>query len=55
MARYRKVYLEENIARVHLSMLAIENMPEQKVKKDLEEALLFHTEAYGIVVKRPDR
>lgn len=55
VARYRKVYLEENIARAHLSMLAIENMPERKVEKDLEETLLFHTEAYGIVVNRPDR
>ena len=32
VARYRKVYLEENIARAHLSMLAIENMPEQEVR-----------------------
>ncbi len=55
VARYRKVYLEEYIARAHLSMLAIESMPERKVEKDLEEALLFHTEAYGIVVKKPDR
>ena len=36
-------------------MLAIENMPERKVEKALEETLLFHTEAYGIVVNRPDR
>lgn len=55
VARYRKVYLEESIARAYLSMLAIENMPERKVGKDLEETLLFHTEAYGIVVNRPDR
>ena len=55
VARYRKVYLEENIARAYLSMLAIESMPEKKVGKDLEKTLLFHTEAYGIVVNRPDR
>ncbi len=55
VARYRKVYLEENIARAHLSMLAIENMPDKEVDKTLEEALLFHTEAYGIVLNRPDR
>ena len=55
VARYRKVYLEENIARAHLSMLAIENMPEREVEKTLEEALLFHTEAYGIVLNQPDR
>ncbi|MCH8237724.1 MAG: HAMP domain-containing histidine kinase [Proteobacteria bacterium] len=55
VARYRKVYLEENIARAHLSMLAIENMPEREVDKGLEETLLFHTEAYGIVLNRPQR
>jgi signal transduction histidine kinase len=55
VARYRKVYLEENIARAHLSMLAIETMPDKEVDKVLEEALLFHTEAYGIVLNKPDR
>ena len=54
VARYRKVYLEENIARAHLSMVAIETMPEREVEKNLEEALLFHTEAYGIVLNKPD-
>ena len=33
VARYRKVYLEENIARAHLSMLAIETMPDKEVEK----------------------
>ncbi len=55
IARYRKVYLEENIARAHLSMLAVEIMPGEKIGKPLEEVLLFHTAAYGIVVNRPDR
>ena len=36
-------------------MLAVEVMPGEKVEKPLEEALLFHTEAYGIVVNRLDR
>ena len=55
IARYRKVYLEENLARAHLSMLAVENMPSKKIDKSLEKMLLFHTEAYGIVLNRPDR
>ena len=55
ISRFRKVYFEENITRAHLSMLAVEVMPGEKVEKPLEEALLFHTEAYGIVVNRPDR
>lgn len=55
VARYRKVYLEENLARAHLSMLAVDVMPEEKVSETLEKALLFHTEAYGIVLNLPDR
>ena len=55
IARYRKVYLEENLARAHLSMLAVDVMPKEKVSDTLEKALLFHTEAYGIVLNLPDR
>lgn len=55
VARYRKVYLEENIARGHLSMAALETMPEEPVAKALEQALLFHTNAYSIVLDRPER
>ena len=55
VARYRKVYLEENIVRGHLSMIALETMPEKPVAKALEQALLFHTSAYSIVLDRPER
>ncbi|MBI3113922.1 MAG: HAMP domain-containing histidine kinase [Rhodospirillales bacterium] len=55
VARYRKVYLEENIVRGHLSMIALETMPEEPVAKALEQALLFHTNAYSIVLDRPER
>ena len=55
IARFRKVYLEENLARAHLSMLAVEGMPDGKISKSLEQSLLFHTQAYGIVLNRPDR
>ncbi|MDA1090240.1 MAG: HAMP domain-containing sensor histidine kinase [Proteobacteria bacterium] len=55
ISRFRKVYFEENIIRAHLSMLAVEIMPGEKIGKPLEEALLFHTAAYGIVVNSPDR
>lgn len=55
VARYRKVYLEENIVRGHLSMVALETMPEEPVAKALEQALLFHTNAYSIVLDRPER
>lgn len=55
IARFRKVYFEETITRAHLSMLAVEIIPGEKIDKPLEEILLFHTAAYGIVVNRPDR
>ena len=55
VSRFRKVYFEENVTRAHLSMLAVEIMPGEKIEKPLEEALLFHTAAYGIVVNSPDR
>ncbi len=55
VARYRKAYLEETIARGHLSMIAIETMPDAPVAKALEQALLFHTSAYSVVLVRPDR
>ncbi len=55
IARFRKVYLEENLARAHLSMLAVEGMPDGKISKSLEQNLLLHTQAYGIVLNRPDK
>jgi signal transduction histidine kinase len=55
VSRFRKVYLEETIAKAHLSMVAIEKMPDKPLDKKLEEALLFHTEAYAIVLNRPDK
>ena len=55
ISRFRKVYLEENLARAHLSMLAVEGMPDGKISKSLEQSLLLHTQAYGIVLNRPDK
>ncbi len=54
IARFRKVYLEENLARAHLSMVAVEGMPDGKISNSLEQSLLLHTEAYGIVLNRPE-
>jgi signal transduction histidine kinase len=55
IARYRKVYLEETLARAHLSLVAVEGMQDGKINKSLEQILLRHTEAYGIVLNRPER
>ena len=55
ISRFRKVYLEERIVRAHLSTLALEAIPEGAVGKDLETDLLFHAEAYGIALSRPEK
>ncbi len=55
IARYRKVYLEEHLARAHLIMLAVERIPSEEIDESLEKMLLLHTETYGIVLNRPDR
>ena len=55
IGRYRKVYLEDRIARAHLAMLALDSLPDIALGRDLENDLLFHTDTYGIVLNRPDR
>ncbi|NQV47197.1 MAG: HAMP domain-containing histidine kinase [Rhodospirillaceae bacterium] len=53
ISRYRKAYLEEHIATAHLAALALEATPDNMVSKELENELLFHADAYGIVLKYP--
>lgn len=55
VARFRKSYLEERVAKAYLSMLAVDMMPGKEVGKDLQDALLYHTKAYAIVLNRPDK
>jgi len=55
ISRFRKVYLEEHIVRAQLSTLALEAIPEDAVGPKLRDELLFHAEAYGIVLNRPDQ
>lgn len=55
VSNFRKAYLEEHVVRAHLSTLAFEALPEEAVNRRLEEVLLNHTAAYGIVLKGPDR
>jgi len=54
VSRYRKSYMEESIAKAYLSLLALNAMPEKDPGRDLSNTLLFHTDAYGIVLNRPD-
>jgi signal transduction histidine kinase len=55
VARYRKVYLEEHIAKAHLATLALDATPDNMVSPELEKELLLHADAYGITLKHPDR
>ena len=53
VSRYRKVYMEERIVRAHLATLALEALPDGEVGQQLGDDLLFHAEAYGIVLLQP--
>ncbi len=55
VSRYRKVYMEERIVRAHLATLALEAIPEGNIDKNLEDELLYHADAYGIVLHRPEQ
>lgn len=55
ISRFRKVYLEDHIVRAQFSTLALEAIPEDAVGPKLRDELLFHAEAYGIVLNRPDQ
>jgi len=55
VSRFRKVYLEDHLQRAYLSTLTLEAMPYQQIDKELETKLLFHAEAYAIVLNRPER
>lgn len=50
IARYRKVYLEDHMQAAHLAALALEAAPDQMVNEELENRLLKHAEAYGVVL-----
>ncbi|SCA56455.1 putative sensor histidine kinase [Candidatus Terasakiella magnetica] len=50
IARYRKVYLKEHMETAHLAALALEAAPDQMVDEELENRLLKHAEAYGVVL-----
>ncbi|MBT6608905.1 MAG: HAMP domain-containing histidine kinase [Rhodospirillaceae bacterium] len=55
VSQFRKAYLEEHVVRAHLSTLAFEAIPKEAIDRKLEETLLDHAEAYGIVLKGPER
>jgi signal transduction histidine kinase len=55
VGRFRKVYLEDQIAKAHLAALALEASPDEAVAQPLTMDLLTHAGAHAIVVKAPDR
>lgn len=55
VARYRKTYLEEHIARGHLASLALEATADHMVSGELEEKLLDHAGAYSVALKEGER
>jgi signal transduction histidine kinase len=55
ISRFRHEYLNDRIARAHLATQTLEATPDAFVSRDVERALLFHAEAYGIVLRYPDQ
>ncbi len=55
IARFRRDYLAERIAKAHLAVLALEATPDNMVGKELETALLSHAGAYAIVLTDAQR
>jgi signal transduction histidine kinase len=55
VGRFRKVYLEDQIAKAHLAALALEASPNKAVNDPLAMDLLMHAGAHAIVLKAPQR
>lgn len=55
VSRFRKVYLEEQIAAAHLATLALEQYSGRNVSEKLRQRLLSHTNTYNIVLRQPKR
>lgn len=54
IARFRKTYLEEHIAKAQIAALAVEAAPDMRLGSDLEMELLINAGAYGVVLRKPD-
>jgi signal transduction histidine kinase len=55
VSRFRKSYLEDQIAKANLAILAVEASPDNIVGKKLSADLLLQAGAHGIVLKEPER
>lgn len=50
IARYRLVYLQDHMKSAHLAALALKAAPDFMVQQDLEDRLLEHADAFGVVL-----
>ncbi len=55
IARFRKSYLDEHIAKAHLAMIAVGALKSGVVDENLERELLFSTGTHGIVLNLADQ
>lgn len=55
IARFKKTYIEDQIARAYLSILALESLREVRPDASLESALLNQTETLAISLRAADR
>ncbi|MCU0839320.1 MAG: HAMP domain-containing histidine kinase [Rhodospirillales bacterium] len=55
IARFRRTYLEDQIAKAHLAVLALEATAEASLSDQLEKDLLYLSGALAVALKAPDR
>lgn len=53
VSRFRKVWFEERLAAGELAALALEVTPDMKVARPLQDRLLAHAGAHGIILRKP--
>jgi len=53
VSRFRKVWFEEHLAAGELAALALEVAPDMEVARPLQNRLLAHAGAHGIVLRKP--
>jgi len=53
VSRFRKVWFEEHLAAAELAALALEVTPDMKVARPLQDRLLAHAGAHGIILRKP--
>lgn len=55
IARFRRVTLEDHVAKAHLAVLALEATPDAMISESLAKHLLFLASAHAVILKEADR